>query len=126
MTGTLPDLIDLMEHFDNDDFATSDSPFSRIHSNCDYYEPHEFQLSTNDQYDHMSFFHLNCRGLSAHWEAFNELIWDIQQDNFTFDFIGITEFSKCENYDHRIHIDAYHDKKGWSRSVHKKTIFTLN
>ena len=53
------------------------------------------KLKTHSQSNHLrdllSYFHLNCRGIPANWENFQNLICELQDDTFVFDFIGISE-----------------------------------
>ena len=60
-----------------------------------------------DAKDPLSFFHLNCRGLSANWESFYNLICDLHTPSFSYDVIGISEIYKC-NGDTRLSLDGYH------------------
>ena len=47
-----------------------------------------------------------CRGLSANWESFRELIDDISE-NYSFDIIGLSEVYKCNN-DNRPQLPGFH------------------
>ena len=58
--------------------------------------------------DTTSAFHLNCRSLSANWEAFQNLICDLHTDKFEFDYIGISEVFDCKR-DDRLHLPGYHN-----------------
>ena len=95
-------LFRLYEHYgntsENDD---SDSPFQFGNSNCAYYEANKFHEISKDLIDPLSFFHLNCRGMSANWESFHSLLCDLHVHSFYFDIIGISEIYKTHN-DHRI------------------------
>ncbi len=64
--------------------------------------------------DPLSFYHLNCRGLSANWESFHNLICDLHGDAFSFDLIGISELYKCCN-DNRLCLPGYHELIARSR-----------
>ena len=63
------------------------------------------QFTTDDP---LSFFHLNCRGLSANWESFQNLLCDIHGTSFSFDVIGISEIYKCRD-DSRTSLSGYHN-----------------
>ena len=56
----------------------------------------------------LSFFHLNCRGLSANWESFRDLICNLHGNSFSFDLIGISEIHKC-SHDSRLSLPGYHN-----------------
>ena len=79
----------------DNDSDVADSPMSLLHNKCLYIEPEEFHSIKNVTHG-SSYFHLNCRGLSSNWEKFRNLIDDINDDTFTFDFIGISEIFYCE------------------------------
>ena len=51
-----------------DSVTDSESPFQFGNGSWTYYEPNEFHIQTINMKDTLSFFHLNCRGLSANWE----------------------------------------------------------
>ena len=103
------DLISLYENYgntgENDD---NDSPFQFGNGNCAYYEANEFSDVSKDLMDPLSFFHLNCRGLSANWESFHSLLCDLHVNAFSFDIIGISEIYKTHN-DPRINLEGYHE-----------------
>ena len=71
-----------------------------------YYEPNEFAQQHVHNKRNTSFFHLNCRGLSANWDSFKFLIETLHSKSFSFDFLGISESFKCE-HDSRIFINGY-------------------
>ena len=54
--------------------AEDDSPFSNLISDCDYYEPEEFNKKFSGTPSVTSYFHLNCRSLSANWDSFRNLL----------------------------------------------------
>ena len=83
-----------------------DSPF-QFSNNCKYFEPHQF-LNNVDTSNRNTFFHLNCRGLSANWESFRDLLGDIHGKTFSFDIIGISEVFSCDR-DKRISLPGYRD-----------------
>ena len=62
----------------------------------------------NIKLPHLTYFHLNCRGLSANWNSFKELMCDIQNDNVKFDYIGLSEIFQCKN-DERLSLPGYHN-----------------
>ncbi len=64
-TGDNYDLISMYE--DTDGVTDDDSPFQATKITCEYYEPNEFHDMAKGFTDATSFFHLNCRGLSANW-----------------------------------------------------------
>ncbi len=72
-----------------------------------YYEPDEFRHQAKQLKDSLSFYHLNCRGLSANWESFYSHLCDLHGDNFSFDFIGFSELYRCDN-DSRLCLPGYH------------------
>lgn len=94
------------------DSDVDDSPFTNNPNKCEYYEPTNFEKkldesAINGGNHSRSYFHLNCRGLSANWEQFRDLICDLHSDNFSFDFIGISEVFRCDR-DQRISLPGYH------------------
>ena len=52
--------------------------------------------------------HLNCRGLSSNWEKFNDYLCDIHSDEFSSDYIGISEVFRCDR-EQRISLPGHHD-----------------
>ena len=100
------DFQDLYEMFSdaNEEYEISDSPFNNINT-CEYYEPTELSSMFSAQ-SNLSCFHLNCRGLSANWEQFYELMLNLHSETFSFDFICVSESYKCE-HDQRIFISGY-------------------
>lgn len=65
-----------------------DSPYSLVNNTCSYYEPTAVQnvLSTG-----LSMFCMNIQGLRAHWDAFQNLLFNLCGESQSFDIIGITE-----------------------------------
>ncbi len=59
-----------------------DSPFQHYDAKCDYYEPHTFREMAKTLSNTISFFHLNCRSISANWEGIKTLLNDTQGTNF--------------------------------------------
>lgn len=97
--------------YDNaNDTEDNDSPFQYNVTKCSYYEPPNFQrLSQTDGVkDQISLFHLNCRGLSANWNSFHELIYNLNSNTFSFDIIGISEIYRCI-HDKRLRLTGYHN-----------------
>ena len=106
-TDNMYDLISLYERYDAD-LESIDSPFIYTQNNCDYYEadkPHTLSKILNDS---LSYFHINCRGLSANWNSLRDLLCDLHNDTFAFDIIGISEVYRCE-FDSRLTLPGYHD-----------------
>jgi len=77
--------VSLYESTNPDNEEGIDSPFDDISSSCNYYDPDQFSDMTKNVNNACSYFHLNCRGLSADWESFQELLCELQPDNFCFD-----------------------------------------
>ena len=98
------DLTSLLEQLD-DSNVNNDSPYMNQDNVCSYYEPYEFKKLPKCK-GFTSFFHLNCRGLSANWTDFNELINSMHDDEFSFDFLGLSESYSCKN-DDRIYLPGY-------------------
>jgi len=99
------------ENDDNTEFV--DSPFNNIVNKCEYYESSNLnnQLANDTRYNNISnrsYFHLNCRGLSSNWDKFYDLLCDIHTDEFSFDFIGVSEVFRCDR-DQRIRLLGYHN-----------------
>ena len=85
-----------------------DSPFQYNQNVCKYYEPDEFRALCNlESLKNTTYFHLNCRGLSSNWDAFNNLLCELYGDKCAFDFIGISEIFKTEG-DMRLNLPGYH------------------
>jgi len=82
-----------------------ESPFSYI--DCNYYEPEQFNEKTKDFQNSTSYFHLNCRSLSSNWGSFYDLLCELHDTKFSFDFIGISEVFKCDK-DQRLALPGYH------------------
>ena len=83
-----------------------DSPYVLFDSKCDYYDTKDFSDLTESFGSCTSYFHLNCRSLPANWESFRELISDVNNERFSYDFIGLSEVFKCEN-DDRLQLPGY-------------------
>ena len=97
-----------------DDDDLDYSPLSNGRDICEYHEPTELMQylsvtpSFNKYKKSKSYFHLNCRGLSSNWDKFYDLVCDMHTDNFSFDYIGISEVFRCDR-DQRIGLPGYHD-----------------
>ncbi len=98
---------DLINTYDiySDDHA--DSPFTEVNKACDYFDPDQFNEMSSQLKNKSSYFHLNCRGLSNNWESFKELLYELHSEQFSFDFIGISELWKCDG-DCRLVLPGYH------------------
>ena len=102
---TLATIYEAQHNGDDDDLDYS--PLSNGRGICGYHEPTELMQylsvtpSFNKYKKSRSYFHLNCRGLSSTWDKFYNLICDIHTDNFSFDYIGISEVFRCDR-DQRI------------------------
>ncbi len=108
-TSSEYDLIRLYEQCEDlDDVTDNDSPFQYVNASCEYYEPDAFHTQAKQITDPLSFFHLNCRGLSANWESFHNLLCTLHGDSFSFDIIGISEIFRCCD-DSRLRLPGYHD-----------------
>ena len=53
-------------------------------------------------------FCINCRSINANWEALNELIYNMSNERFHFDIIGLAEIFKL-NEGFNYSIAGYHD-----------------
>ena len=51
---------------------------------------------------------LNCRGISNKWDCFKNLICELQNDEVSFDSIGISEALQYKN-DDRLKLTGFHD-----------------
>ena len=103
------DLISLYDQLDDvDDPADNNSPFQYANASCKYYEANDFTKLTAVINDPLSCFHLNCRGLSANWESFKNLLCDLHGTSFSFDVIGISEIYICRD-DTRTSLAGYHE-----------------
>ena len=114
---TFDDFVNLFETYEDDD--TVESPFKYLVNNCEYVEPCQFKNVIPENSNMISFFHLNCRGLSSNWEHFIELINSLHTNTFQFDIIGVSECYKHEN-DIRIHINGYHEILSRNRNEGRK------
>ena len=85
-----------------------DDSIFKDYANCNYYMPDEFTEHVVDNDSYISYFHLNCRGLSSNWDAFQELILCMHSDHFRFDFIGISELYSSSML-RRLQLSGYQD-----------------
>ena len=85
-----------------------DSPFSQCNQNCDYYEPKQFKEKCGKSNETISYFHLNIRSLSAHWENLRELLCELHGETFSFDVLGFSEVFNCDR-DKRLSLPGFHD-----------------
>ena len=100
---------DLLSMLDSiDDAENNDSPFIPIQNSCEYYEPLQIRNFFSEKSKQTSYFHINCRGLSANWNDLNDLLSECCGANSGFDIIGLTEVYRCSN-DDRLHLPGYHD-----------------
>ena len=102
------DLTALHENDNNDDPQSHVSPFAYKTDDCIYYDPDQVSKIVTETQCLTSFFHLNCRGLSANWDKLTDLLCDMHNDRFSFDFIGISEAYRCD-HDHRLGLPGFHD-----------------
>ena len=101
------DLLDILDLEDND--ALIESMPNNFDINCGYKEPHEFSIGMNKTHtSDLSFFHVNCRGLSNNWERFKDLIETMHNEYFEFDVIAVSE---CYSHEHdtRLWLPGYQD-----------------
>ena len=115
--GDCEDFMHIFEAYEDDE--TIESPFKYFVDNCDYVEPLSFASKIPIDIKILSYFHLNCRGLSSNWEHFTELMHSLNTDTFNFDVIGISECYRHE-YDNRIHLEGYHDIVSRNRKEGRK------
>lgn len=78
---------------DNNEDDIDDSPYSIIKNTCNYFEPTDLRNLLSEIDNSLSMFCLNCQGLRAHWDAFCDLINNMNGSNLSssFDVIGVTE-----------------------------------
>ena len=101
------DLLDILDLEDND--ALIESMPNNFAINCCYKEPHAFSTGMNKTHTNdLSFFHVNCRGLSNNWERFKDLIETMHNEYFEFDVIAVSE---CYSHEHdtRLWLPGYQD-----------------
>jgi len=84
-----------------------ETTFKYSNITCNYYETETFISKQKDLHGSLSYFHLNCRGLSTNWHSFRNLICDLHGESFAFDILGITEIFKCVD-DTRLSLPGYH------------------
>ena len=91
-------------NFEND---VADSPLAFNNHTCSYFSPeqvsgHFKDISSNT----LSLFSLNCRGLSAHWDALKILISEMETPKFAFDIFGLSEIFRFPQ-DTSFELDGY-------------------
>ncbi len=109
-TGSQYDLISLCQDAE-EDMPDKDCPFQYGQHNCDYFEPREFRSMIDNNLLHdnvISYFHLNCRGLSSNWNSFKALLCELHGDKFKFYVIGISEIFRTSG-DMCLKLPGYHE-----------------
>ena len=87
---------------------TDDSPFHYINKNgCNYYESFQFSNLIDIMHSSISYFHLNCRGLSSNWKSFRNSFLNFKTLNSLLILFGMSEVYHCEN-DQRLVLPRYH------------------
>ena len=109
------DTISTNEHFDFEtiyDFGINFeddndiSPYNIFNVDCQYTYPENLKSITEDLQPSMSYFHINCQGLVAHWDNFLDLLTKLNGPRFCFDFIGLTEIFRTDLCN--LNIPGYH------------------
>ena len=100
-------LAQIMENSDSD--FLPDDIFKLSLNPCEYHDPKDIlQINSNKETRNMlSVFGLNVRGLTTNYDGFKNLLSDMTDNKFSFDFIGITEIHTIidsKNYT----LDGYH------------------
>ena len=86
----------------------NESIFPNNDNFCKYYTPDELIKTIGLENKQLSMFCINCRSINANWEALNELIYNMSNERFHFDIIGLTEIFKL-NDGFNYSITGYHD-----------------
>jgi hypothetical protein len=94
------------ESLDEEDDYRETSPYDIADIDCKYFEPSEFKTLCDQLNASLSYFHINCQGLAAHWDNFNALLCDIHTKEFSFDFIGLSEIYRTDSYN--LELPGYH------------------
>jgi hypothetical protein len=94
------------ESLDEEDDYRETSPYDIADIDCKYFEPSEFKTLCDQLNASLSYFHINCQGLAAHWDNFNSLLCDIHTKEFSFDFIGLSEIYRTDSYN--LELPGYH------------------
>ena len=89
---------------ENDYLETS--PYDIADIDCKYFETGEFKTLCGQLSASLSYFHINCQGLAAHWDNFHSLLCDIHTKTFSFDFIGLSEIYRTDSYN--LDLPGYH------------------
>ena len=71
-----------------------ESPFSYI--DCDDCELEQFSEKSKHLHNYTSYFPLNCPILSTNRYSFHDLLCQLQNEHFPFDFIGFSHISNCD------------------------------
>jgi len=98
----------IYEQYENEMDEDIDSPFNQYQASCEYYECNQFKQIFDNLLNSTSYIHFNCCSLSSHWEPFKEVLYNMQGEKLSFDFIGVTEIFKCDR-DSRIYLPGFHD-----------------
>ena len=110
------DIFDFNSVYRNNDFNEDNDmtghPQSFIDNICSYMAPCDVSSHVTDRKESLqndlSFFSLNVRGLTAHWDQLNHLLCEIGgSTNFEFDLIGLSEiFTVPDNVS--LKLQGYH------------------
>ena len=84
----------------------ADSPFELNNNTCMYYDSDAVGSTFSASHDDLGLFCLNCQGLRAHWDSFNNLLQEMGRDTHCFDVIGVTELYSMSHGECKI--DGYH------------------
>ena len=76
-------------------------------SYCIYYTPDDISQTIGNENNQLSMFSLNCRSIYANWDSLNQLIYNMTTEHCRFDFIGLTEVFKFNDY-FNYSIQGYH------------------
>ena len=104
-TQSIYDLSQLCEN-DPSEYEVNDSPYELINNRCKYYQPLEVKDLLEHEHNSMSVFCLNCQGLKAHWDAFQNLLHETSGCSGSFDILGITELYSMSEGD--CSLNGYH------------------
>jgi len=85
-----------------------DSPYGQGNQDCKYYEPYQLSQMIECTKIALSSFHLNCRSSSSNWDAFYNILCDLDNKEFSFDVIGVSEVFRV-NRNPRIVLTGYHN-----------------
>jgi len=65
-------------------------------NDSDYCKPINFKELTKFTWNSVSYFQLNSSNISWNWESFYDLICNLHDENFSFDYIGVSEVFNCD------------------------------